>query len=53
MRSVYSPNTIYKVNGKWTKGLAIRMETVKLLKDNMSRTLFDINHNNILFGSFS
>ena len=23
------------------------METIKLLEDNMSRTLFDINHNNI------
>ena len=47
MRSAYSLTPYTKVNGKWTKDLAIRMETIKLLKDNMSRTLFDINQNNI------
>ena len=47
MRSVYSLTLYTKVNRKGIKDLAIRVKTIKLLEDNMSRTLFDINHNNI------
>ena len=47
MRSAYSLTPYTKVNGKWIKDLAVRVESIKLLEDKKSRTLFDINHNNI------
>ena len=34
--------------GSGTKGLNVRPNTIKLLEENISRTLFDINHNKIL-----
>ena len=37
-----------KINSKWIKDLNIRPETIRLLEENISRTLFDINHNKIL-----
>ena len=42
--------TLYtKVNSKWIKDLNIRPDTIKLLKENTGRTLYDINHSKILF----
>ena len=38
-----------KINSKWIKTLIIRPDTIKLLVENTGRTLFDINHSNILF----
>ena len=35
---------------KWIKDLNIRPETIKLLEENISRTLCDINHSRILYG---
>ena len=38
-----------KINSKWIKNQNVRPETIKLLEENISRTLQDINQSKILY----
>ena len=41
-----------QIRSKWIRVLNLRLDTIKLLEENIGRALSDINHSNIFFDAF-
>ena len=49
MKSQYFLTPYTKINSKWVRDLNVGPETVKLLEENVARTVNDINQSKILY----
>ena len=49
MKSEHFLTSYAKINSKWIKDLNVRPENIKLLEENIGKTLYDLNHSKILY----